>query len=106
MNVWVVIPLTIATLGVCWLFAWIAVLLVFMWLVRRRCDPATLRIFVKLAEAWRMPATSLRVLGPAGRRGEAPRAVEGSGEASDPPLSLVTRGYAPSCWTATAPSYT
>ncbi len=84
MNVWVVIPLTIATLGVCWLFAWIAVLLVFMWLVRRRCDPATLRIFVKLAEAWRMPATSLRVLGPAGRRGEAPRAVEGSGEASRP----------------------
>jgi hypothetical protein len=65
----VVIPLTVAALGVCWLLAWLALLLVFMWLVRRRSDAVTLRIFVELAETWRMPAAPLQVLArAAGRR--------------------------------------
>jgi hypothetical protein len=72
-NSWLVIPLTLAAVGVCWLLAWIALLLVFMWLVRRRCDPDTLKIFVKLAESWRMPATPLHVLASRAGRREAAR---------------------------------
>jgi hypothetical protein len=72
-NSWVVIPLTFAALAVCWLLAWIALLLVFMWLVRRRCDPDTLKIFVRLAESWRMPATPLHVLASRAGRREAAR---------------------------------
>jgi hypothetical protein len=59
---WVVIPLAVAALGICWLLAWFALLLVFMWLVRRRADTTTLRVFVRLAEAWRMPTAPMHML--------------------------------------------
>jgi hypothetical protein len=65
---WVVLPLTVAALGVCWLLAWLALLVVFAWLVRRRADAATLRVLVRLAETWRMPVGSFRVLEEAGLR--------------------------------------
>lgn len=86
MDSWVVVPLTVAALGVCWLLAWFALLLVFMWLVRRRSDAATLRIFVELAQTWRMPAAPLQILARAagrrcaeqdGGRGPAGRSREG-----------------------------
>jgi hypothetical protein len=59
---WVVLPLTVAALAVCWLLAWLALLVVFTWLVRRRADPATLRVLVRLAQTWRMPGGPFRVL--------------------------------------------
>jgi hypothetical protein len=59
---WVVLPLTVAALAVCWLLAWLALLVVFTWLVRRRADASTLRVLVRLAETWRMPAGPFRVL--------------------------------------------
>ncbi len=62
MGSWVVLPLTVAALAVCWLLAWLALLVVFTWLVRRRADAATLRVLVRLAETWRMPAGAFRVL--------------------------------------------
>ena len=62
MYSWVIIPLAVAALGICWLLAWFALLLVFMWLVRRDADATTLRVFVKLAEAWRMPTAPLHML--------------------------------------------
>ena len=62
MDSWVVVPLTVAALGVCWLLAWVALLLVFMWLVRRGADAATLRVFVRLAETWRMPTGPMHML--------------------------------------------
>jgi len=68
---WVVIPLAVAALGLCWLLAWFALLLVFMWLVRRRADTATLRVFVRLAEAWRMPTAPMHMIELASARGRA-----------------------------------
>ena len=62
MGSWVVLPLTVAALAVCWLLAWLALLVVFTWLVRRRADAPTLRVLVRLAETWRMPAGPFRVL--------------------------------------------
>ena len=66
-----VIPLTVAVtlaaVAVCWLLAWVALLVVFAWLVRRRADIATLQTLVRLAQAWRMPAASFRILQGAGR---------------------------------------
>ena len=62
MGSWVVLPLTVAALAVCWLLAWLALLVVFTWLVRRRADAATLRVLVRLAETWRMPVGAFRVL--------------------------------------------
>ena len=62
MNWWLVLPLTVTALAICWLVAWLALLLVFMWLVHRSADPTTLRVFVRLAEAWRMPTTPMQVL--------------------------------------------
>src|SRR4051812_34025556 len=59
---WVVLPLTVAALAVCWLLAWLALLAVFAWLVRRRADAATLRVLVRLAQTWRMPGGPFRVL--------------------------------------------
>ena len=65
---WAMLPLTIAAVAVCWLLAWLALLVVFAWLVRRRADSTTLGILVRLAQAWRMPATSFKALEDAGRR--------------------------------------
>jgi hypothetical protein len=65
---WAMVPLTIAAVAVCWLLAWLALLVVFAWLVRRRADATTLRILVRLAQAWRMPAASFKALEDAGRR--------------------------------------
>jgi len=59
---WVVLPLTVAALAVCWLLAWLALLGVFAWLVRRRADAATLRVLVRLAQTWRMPGGPFQVL--------------------------------------------
>jgi hypothetical protein len=59
---WVVLPLTVAALAVCWLLAWLALLGVFTWLVRRRADAATLRVLVRLAQTWRMPGGPFHVL--------------------------------------------
>jgi hypothetical protein len=61
-GTWQVLPLTVAALAVCWLLAWLALLLVFTWLVRRRCDPGTLRLLVRLAQAWRMPGAPFQAL--------------------------------------------
>ena len=61
-NWWVVLPLTVTVLAICWLLAWFALLLVFMWLVRRRADQTTLRVFLRLAAAWRMPTTPMQML--------------------------------------------
>ena len=76
MGSWAIIPLTVpatvaltvATVAVCWLVAWLALLVVFAWLVRRRADPVTLRVLVRLAQAWRMPSGPFRALENAGRR--------------------------------------
>lgn len=68
MGSWVVLPLTVAALAVCWLLAWLALLLVFAWLVHRRSDPATLRVLVRLAQTWRMPGGPFQVLQDAARR--------------------------------------
>jgi hypothetical protein len=65
---WAMVPLTIAAVAVCWLLAWLALLVVFAWLVRRRADATTLRILVRLAQAWRMPGGPFRTLEDAGRR--------------------------------------
>lgn len=62
MGSWVVLPLTVAALAVCWLLAWLALLAVFTWLVRRRADAATLRVLVRLAQTWRMPGGPFQVL--------------------------------------------
>ncbi len=62
MGSWLVLPLTVAALAVCWLLAWLALLGVFTWLVRRRADDATLRVLVRLAQTWRMPSGPFRVL--------------------------------------------
>lgn len=69
MGWWAVLPLTVAALAVCWLLAWLALLVVFAWLVRRRADAATLRVLVRLAQAWRMPGGPFRVLEGAALRG-------------------------------------
>jgi hypothetical protein len=66
----VLVPLAVGAVAVCWLLAWVALLVVFAWLVRRRADPATLQTLVRLAQAWRMPAASFRVLQHAGRRND------------------------------------
>ena len=72
MGSWTVVPLTVsltvAAVAVCWLLAWLALLVVFAWLVRRRSDVATLRVLVRLAQAWRMPSGVFRALEDAGRR--------------------------------------
>jgi hypothetical protein len=69
---WAMVPLTVAltvgTVAICWLLAWLALLVVFAWLVRRRADEATLRVLVRLAQAWRMPGGPFRALEDAGRR--------------------------------------
>jgi hypothetical protein len=65
---WAMVPLTVAAVAICWLLAWLALLVVFAWLVRRHADAATLRVLVRLAQAWRMPAGSFKVLEDAGRR--------------------------------------
>jgi hypothetical protein len=65
---WTMLPLTVAAVAVCWLLAWVALLVVFAWLVRRRADAATLRALVRLAQAWRMPGGPFKVLEDAGRR--------------------------------------
>ena len=65
---WAMLPLTIAAVAVCWLLAWLALLVVFAWLVRRHADPTTLAVLVRLAQAWRMPAASFKTLEDAGRR--------------------------------------
>jgi hypothetical protein len=70
-----VIPLAVAALGVCWLLAWFALLLVFMWLVRRGADATTLRVFVRLAEAWRMPTAPMHMLELAASRRRAEEAA-------------------------------
>ena len=62
MGSWVVVPLTVAALAVCWLLAWLALLGVFTWLVRRRADAATLAVLVRLAQTWRMPSSPFRML--------------------------------------------
>jgi hypothetical protein len=62
------VSLTVAAVAVCWLLAWLALLTVFAWLVRRRSDAATLRALVRLAQAWRMPDRPFRTLEDAGRR--------------------------------------
>ncbi|HYY11584.1 MAG TPA: hypothetical protein VE781_11655 [Kineosporiaceae bacterium] len=62
MGSWLVLPLTVAALAVCWLLAWLALLGVFSWLVRRKADAETLRILVRLAQTWRMPSGPFRVL--------------------------------------------
>jgi hypothetical protein len=67
---WAMVPLTVAAVAVCWLLAWLALLVVFAWLVRRRADAATLRVLVRLARAWRMPAGPFRALEDAGRRSD------------------------------------
>jgi hypothetical protein len=77
---WMVLPLTVATLAVCWLLAWLALLLVFTWLVRRRSDPPTLRVLVRLAQTWRMPAGPFLALEHAARR----RRAWGQGVDDDP----------------------
>ena len=67
-GLWAAVALTVAAVAVCWLLAWLALLAVFAWLVRRRADTSTLRVLVRLAQAWRMPASSFRILQDAGRR--------------------------------------
>jgi hypothetical protein len=62
------VAVTVAAVAVCWLLAWVALLVVFAWLVRRRADAATLQALVRLAQAWRMPTASFRFLQDAGRR--------------------------------------
>jgi hypothetical protein len=64
---WAMLPLAIAVVAVAWLLAWLALLVVFAWLVRRRADPTTLGVLVRLAQAWRMPAASFKALEHAGR---------------------------------------
>lgn len=71
MGTWAMVPLTVAAVAVCWLLAWLALLAVFAWLVRRRADAATLRVLVRLAQAWRMPGGPFRVLEDAGHRRDA-----------------------------------
>jgi hypothetical protein len=73
---WVVVPLTVAALGVCWLLAWVALLLVFMWLVRRGADTTTLRVFVRLAETWRMPTGPMHMIELAAARRRAEKQAE------------------------------
>jgi hypothetical protein len=65
---WAVVPLTVAAVAICWLLAWLALLAVFAWLVRRRADTSTLRVLVRLAQAWRMPGAPFKALEDAGRR--------------------------------------
>lgn len=65
---WEMVPLTVAAVAVCWLLAWLALLGVFAWLVRRRADASTLRVLVRLAQAWRMPGRPFKALEDAGRR--------------------------------------
>ena len=69
---WVVVPLTVAAVAVCWMFAWLSLLAVFAWLVRRRADTSTLRVLVRLAQAWRMPGRPFKALEDAGRRRDGP----------------------------------
>ena len=73
MGSWAMVPLTVAAVAICWLLAWLALLVVFAWLVRRRAEPTTLQTLVRLARAWRMPVGSFRLPQDAGREDDGGR---------------------------------